>query len=111
MRLEASPSGREIRTDPPVGHCYSIEVDIIYSRGYRSQFYRSVRVNRGRRHMQDTEALDIQELVNIHQMLIHSTATDDDTFSLAQPSPLKYVPSITTNQSVLSSEDRLNSQR
>jgi hypothetical protein len=58
----------------------------------------------------ESENFDIQELINTHSTLIHSAAADDDSFSLAQPSPLKYVPNITTNRTVLGPGDRLISQ-
>jgi hypothetical protein len=57
-----------------------------------------------------TQDIDIQELIDAHSTLIKSVATDQDSFSLVQPSPLKYVPSITTNRTFIGPEDRLISQ-
>lgn len=53
----------------------------------------------------EREVIDVQELMNAHSALIRSTAAEHDTFSLAQPSPFKYVPSITTNRTSYTSED------
>jgi hypothetical protein len=55
--------------------------------------------------MENTD-FSIQELVNAHSKLIHSAATDQDDFSLAQPSPLKYVPSIASDKTTIGPEDR-----
>jgi hypothetical protein len=54
----------------------------------------------------DSTDLTIEELVNAHQKLIHSAAMDQDDFSLAQPSPLKYVPSIASDKTTIGPEDR-----
>ena len=36
-------------------------------------------------------------LVKAHRELVKSAAKEDDSYSLAQPSPLQYVPNITTD--------------
>lgn len=48
---------------------------------------------------QGTEAID---LVEAHRLLMemygYELAQEHDTFSLAQPSPLRYVPTVASNQ-------------
>ena len=39
-----------------------------------------------------------ESLVEAHKKLIRSSAEDQDTYSLAQPSPLRYVPSRATDR-------------
>jgi len=40
---------------------------------------------------------ETDQLIETHRVLIRSVAKEDDNYSLAQPSPLRYVPSITTD--------------
>lgn len=42
-----------------------------------------------------------RDLVDLHRTMIGSVATERDTFSLAQPSPLRYVPSFTTDHTAI----------
>lgn len=37
-------------------------------------------------------------LVEAHRQLVKSVANEEDSYSLAQPSPLRYVPSITLDR-------------
>jgi hypothetical protein len=48
----------------------------------------------------------IETLIAAHRELIRSIAQEDDSLSLAQPSPLRYVPNITTDRTTALREDR-----
>lgn len=56
---------------------------------------------------QQTQAPDgIDYLIETHGLLFKSVAGDDDLQSLVQPSPLRYVPSITTDRTSQPEESR-----
>jgi hypothetical protein len=45
-----------------------------------------------------------RRLMESHRRLVHPRARENDSHSLAQPSPLRYVPSITTDHTITQPE-------
>jgi hypothetical protein len=47
--------------------------------------------------MEGIDFLTAESLMEMHRRLIHSSANEEDNSSLAQPSPLRFAPSKTTD--------------
>lgn len=55
--------------------------------------------------MKDYTIQEMQQLMEAHRTLIHSAANDQDSYSLAQPSPDRYVPSFATDRTTQNRND------
>lgn len=47
--------------------------------------------------MKESDDLDLEELVSQHMLLFSPANELDDSFSLVQPHPFRYVPNLTTD--------------